>query len=102
MAAPTDRFTASQERLKASHRRLNALARFAAAARLVAVGRMRVLLGWIGTRLRLEPGRVTLSWWLAVSQVFIVLSVAGGISAYAIGRLHDLADEQGKSRVQLA
>src|SRR6185312_8867595 len=41
-------------------------------------------------------------WWLAVSQVVIVLAVAAGLSAYAIGRLHDLADEQGKSRVQLA
>ncbi len=52
--------------------------------------------------LRFDPAKTTLSWWLAVSQVTVVLLVAGGISFYAIGRLHDLADEQGKSRVQLA
>ena len=54
------------------------------------------------SRLRFDPGKVSLGWWLAGSQVAVVLLVAGGISLYAIGRLHDLADEQGKSRVQLA
>ncbi|MGB6452595.1 MAG: ATP-binding protein [Steroidobacteraceae bacterium] len=56
----------------------------------------------LATTLRFDPAKTTLSWWLAVSQVTVVLLVAGGISFYAIGRLHDLADEGGKSRVQLA
>jgi signal transduction histidine kinase len=53
-------------------------------------------------KLRLDPAKTSLSWWLVASQVAVVLLVAAGISAYAIARLHDLADEQGKSRVQLA
>ncbi len=52
--------------------------------------------------LRFDPAKTSLSWWLALSQVTVVLLVAGGISFYAIGRLHDLADERGKARVQLA
>ncbi len=53
-------------------------------------------------RLRPDPAKTSLGWWLVASQVTVVLLVAGGISYYAIGRLHDLADEEGKSRVQLA
>ncbi len=53
-------------------------------------------------KLRLDPAKTSLGWWLVASQVAAILLVAGGISYYAIGRLHDLADEQGKSRVQLA
>ncbi|HXS26672.1 MAG TPA: ATP-binding protein [Steroidobacteraceae bacterium] len=71
--------------------------RFAAAASRLAAG-LRGLAG----RVRFDSSKISLSWWLAVSQVVIVLAVAGGLSAYAIGRLHDLADEHGKSRVQLA
>jgi signal transduction histidine kinase len=52
--------------------------------------------------LRLDPARTSLRWWLVASQVAAVLLVAIGISVYAIGRLHELADERGKSRVQLA
>jgi signal transduction histidine kinase len=52
--------------------------------------------------LRFDPARTSLGWWLAGSQVAIVLLVASGISFYAIGRLHDLADDQGRTRVQLA
>jgi signal transduction histidine kinase len=54
------------------------------------------------SRLRLDPAKTSLGWWLVASQVAVVLLAAGGISFYAIGRLHDLADEQGKARVQLA
>ena len=52
--------------------------------------------------LRFDPARTSLGWWLAASQVAVVLIVAGGISWYAIGNLHDLADAQGEARVQLA
>jgi len=53
-------------------------------------------------KLRLDPAKTSLGWWLVASQVAVVFLAAGGISFYAIGRLHDLADEQGKARVQLA
>ncbi len=56
----------------------------------------------LSATLRFDPAKTSLSWWLALSQVIVVLLVAGGISFYAIGRLHDLADERGKARVQLA
>jgi len=69
---------------------------------LSAASRLRSGLRGLAGRPRFDPSKISLSWWLAISQVIVVLGVAGGISAYAIGRLHDLADEQGKSRVQLA
>ena len=53
-------------------------------------------------RFRIDPAKMSLGWWLVASQVTAVLVVAAGISIYAIGRLHDLADGQGKSRVELA
>jgi signal transduction histidine kinase len=56
----------------------------------------------LSAMLRFDPAKITLNWWLVASQVVVVLIVAGGISIYAIGRLHDLADERGISRVQLA
>jgi len=56
----------------------------------------------LAATLRFDPAKTTLGWWLAASQVLVVLLVAGGISWYAIARLHDLADDQGKARVQLA
>ena len=49
-----------------------------------------------------EPGKTSLGWWLVVIHVAIVLLVGGGITYSAIGMLRDLADEQGKARVQLA
>lgn len=49
-----------------------------------------------------DPGKTSLGWWLVAIHVAIVLLVGGGISYSAIGMLRDLADEQGKSRVQLA
>ena len=49
-----------------------------------------------------EPGKTSLGWWLVVVHVMIVLLVGGGITYSAYGMLRDLADEQGKARVQLA
>ncbi len=46
--------------------------------------------------------RNSLGWWLAASNVAIVLLVAAGISYFAIDMLHGLADSQQKTRVQLA
>jgi len=46
--------------------------------------------------------RNTLGWWLAASNVVIVLLVAAGISYFAIDMLRDLGDDQQKVRVQLA
>lgn len=53
-------------------------------------------------RLKFDPGQTSLSVWLAVTNVAIVLLVVTGISISAIGMLRDLADEQGQARVQLA
>ena len=49
-----------------------------------------------------EPGKTSLGWWLVLIHVAIVLLVGGGISYSAISMLRDLADDQGKARVQLA
>lgn len=49
-----------------------------------------------------DPERTSLGWWLIAIHVAIVLLVAGGITWSASGMLHDLADDQGKARVQLA
>jgi signal transduction histidine kinase len=49
-----------------------------------------------------DPGKTSLGWWLVAVHVAIVLLVGGGISYSASGMLRDLADEQGKARVQLA
>jgi signal transduction histidine kinase len=49
-----------------------------------------------------DPGKTSLGWWLVAVHVAIVLLVGGGISYSAIGMLRDLADDQGKARVQLA
>jgi signal transduction histidine kinase len=57
---------------------------------------------WLSQKLRFDPAKTSLGWWLAASQVLVVLLVAGGISFYAMGMLRVLADEQGKARVQLA
>jgi signal transduction histidine kinase len=46
--------------------------------------------------------RNSLGWWLAASNVAIVLLVAAGISYFAIDMLRSLADSQQKVRVQLA
>jgi signal transduction histidine kinase len=56
----------------------------------------------IWTKLRPDPAKTSLGWWMVAIHVAIVLLVGGGISYSAIRMLHDLADEQGKSRVQLA
>ncbi|HET9861888.1 MAG TPA: ATP-binding protein [Steroidobacteraceae bacterium] len=46
--------------------------------------------------------RNSLGWWLAASNVLIVLLVAAGIAYFAIDMLRGLADSQQKVRVQLA
>src|SRR5215510_4947895 len=53
-------------------------------------------------KLRPDPAKTSLAWWMVAIHVAIVLLVGGGISYSAIRMLHDLADDQGKSRVQLA
>jgi signal transduction histidine kinase len=53
-------------------------------------------------RLQLDTSRASLGVWIAAINVAIVLLLVGGISISAIGSLRDLADQQGKSRVQLA
>jgi signal transduction histidine kinase len=51
-------------------------------------------------RLRIDPATTRLRWWLAGSEVAIVLMVAGGLSLYAGERLRQVADSQGTARVQ--
>jgi len=49
-----------------------------------------------------DPARTGLVWWLIAIHVALVLLVGGGITWSARGELHELADAQGKARVQLA
>ena len=58
-------------------------------------------LGRVLERLRIDPATTRLRWWLAGSEVVIVLMVAGGLSLYAGERLRQVADAQGTARVQL-
>jgi signal transduction histidine kinase len=53
-------------------------------------------------RLQLDTSRASLGVWVAIINVAIVILVVGGISISAIGSLRELADQQGKARVQLA
>jgi len=59
--------------------------------------RIRALWG----TLRFDPAKTSLGWWLAATHSAIVVLVVIGVSLSAIDILHDLADEQGKARVQL-
>jgi signal transduction histidine kinase len=56
----------------------------------------------LAARLRFDPRKAGLAYSLAGINVAIVVLVVAGISIYAVGMLKDLADEQGKARVQLA
>jgi signal transduction histidine kinase len=49
-----------------------------------------------------DPARTSLGWWLIAIHVVLVLVVGGGITWSASRELHELADAQGKARVQLA
>jgi len=49
-----------------------------------------------------DPGRTSLTWWLVAIHLALVLLVAGGITWSASRILRDMADLQGKARVQLA
>ena len=53
-------------------------------------------------RLRCDPRKMGLAWTLAAINFGTVVLVVTGISWFAVGMLRDLADEQGKARVQLA
>jgi len=53
-------------------------------------------------RMRFDPRKAGLAWSLAAINFGTVLLVVIGISYFAVGMLRDLADEQGKARVQLA
>ena len=48
-------------------------------------------LGRLLERLRIDPATTRLRWWLAGSEVVIVLMVAGGLSLYASDRLRQVA-----------
>ena len=48
-----------------------------------------------------DPARTSLTWWLAAIHLTLVLLVAGGITWSASRILRELADAQGKARVQL-
>src|SRR5882672_3560802 len=63
---------------------------------------MRARLAHLWSTLWPDPARTSLGWWLVVIHSGLVLLVGGGISWYASGMLRDLADGQGKARVQLA
>src|ERR1700736_152021 len=63
---------------------------------------MRARLAHLWSTLWPDPARTSLGWWLGAIHLGLVLLVGGGISWYASGMLRDLADEQGKARVQLA
>jgi signal transduction histidine kinase len=56
----------------------------------------------LAARLRFDPRKAGLGYSLAGINVAVVVLVVTGISIYAVGMLRDLADEQGKARVQLA
>jgi signal transduction histidine kinase len=49
-----------------------------------------------------DPARTSLSWWLVAIHLALLLLVAIGITWTASRMLRDLADQQGKARVQLA
>lgn len=49
-----------------------------------------------------DPANTSLGWWMVAVHVLLVLLVAVGLSATAIGMLRVLADSQGKARVLLA
>jgi signal transduction histidine kinase len=53
-------------------------------------------------KLKFDPQRASLSVWLALTNVVIVVLVLAGISISAISMLRTLADNQGQARVQLA
>src|SRR2546430_16232804 len=63
---------------------------------------MRARLAHLWSSLWPDPATTSLGWWLVVIHLGLVLLVGGGISWYASGMLRDLADQQGKARVQLA
>ncbi|HEY7378030.1 MAG TPA: ATP-binding protein [Steroidobacteraceae bacterium] len=63
---------------------------------------MRKFLQQAWERLSLDPSKVSLGWWLAMTNVIIVALVVVGISTFAVRLLRDQANAQGQARVQLA
>jgi signal transduction histidine kinase len=63
---------------------------------------MRERLRQLLARLRFDPRKAGLAWSLAAINFGTVVLVVTGISWFAVAMLRDLADEQGKARVQLA
>jgi len=63
---------------------------------------MRNFLRQAWERLSLDPSKVSLGGWLAMTNVIIVALVVGGISIFATRLLRNQADAQGQARVQLA
>lgn len=53
-------------------------------------------------KFRLDPAKASLGRWLAVINVIVIALLVGGISFSAIDLLNELADQQGRARVQLA
>ena len=63
------------------------------------------MLGFLRRRLTVlwpDPANTSLGWWMVAVHVLLVLLVAVGLSAAAIGMLRGLAESQGKARVLLA
>jgi len=54
------------------------------------------------SRLWPDPAGTSLTWWLAAIHLALVVLVGGGITWAASRILHDIAEAQGKARVQLA
>ena len=63
---------------------------------------LRASLARLWSTLWPDPASTSLGWWMVAIHLALVLLVAGGLTWYASGMLRDLADEQGKARVQLA
>jgi hypothetical protein len=63
---------------------------------------MRARLARLWNQLWPDPTRTSLEWWLVAIPLALVLAVGGGICWYASSMLRDLADQEGKARVQLA
>ncbi|MBV8496347.1 MAG: HAMP domain-containing protein, partial [Gammaproteobacteria bacterium] len=63
---------------------------------------MRARLTRLWNELWPAPDRTSLTWWLAFINLTLVLLIAAGITWSASRAMHDLADDQGKARVELA
>src|SRR5580698_7731374 len=83
------------------YREYNTVGAFAVASLLTLLAVVTLVIKTLLERLRIDPATTRLRWWLAGSEVVIVLMVAGGLSLYAGDRLRQVVDSQGTARVQL-